>query len=164
MKNPALSHLVDLIIEEQRRKYPNVPERLLPKPNTFATAKPERKELRRIVTFINSSGGIASITDSSAKRIDNRKTYTDSVGFTRTIGSVTFVKNNDFTRGHSDITATWHGKPLFIELKRIDGKYKDRQSSYQKDFEQNVTEAGATYVIVSSFDTFYEWATNNNLI
>ena len=158
-----LQHLKQLILEDGKKRHPNMPAHAIAV-NVWTTAKPEKRELRRICKFIELSGGIANITDSSAVRIDNRKSYVDSVGFNRTIGSVEFRKNPNFKAGHSDISAVWHGAALFIELKRIYSKGKDSQSKLQKVFEESVTQSGGTYVIVHSFEHFYEWATEINFI
>ena len=139
------------------------PSAVLPKsvrtfgqPNTFRTSSPEKRELKRINLFIELTGGISAITDSSAVRIDNRQTYVDAVGFNRTIGSVEFRKNNNFKTGHSDMTATWRGESIYIELKRVYKNGKDRQSPAQKEFQKQVEAAGAKYIIVTSFQDFFD--------
>lgn len=143
------------MIEDLKLKHPNLTEKQIGRPNTFDTASPERRELKRIVAAINLLGGVASITNASAKRVDNRKGYVDGVGFYRVIGSVEFVKNTDFRPGTSDITATWRGRSWSIELKRIYATGHDKQSQAQALYQRDVERAGGLYVIVTSFDDFY---------
>lgn len=150
-----LDHLKELMREQQRKRYPSIAEHQLPIPNVWQTAKPEKRELKRICAYINLCKGVAQITNSSAKRVDNRTSYTDGVGFTRTIGSVEY-RRGDLRPGTSDITATWQGKSWAIELKRIYKNGKDRQSDAQKDFQRDWEASGGVYVIVNSFEDFYE--------
>lgn len=150
-----IQHLKQLIIEEYRRKYHNTPEHCLPKPNTGEGKRPEAKELHRIKLMIQLSGGIASITNASAVRVDNRHHYIDGVGFARTIGSIEYRKSG-IDPGTSDISATYNGTALYIELKRKYKSGQDRQSPIQRAFQERVEAAGGVYWIVSSFEDFYE--------
>jgi hypothetical protein len=59
-------------------------------------------------------------------------------------------------RGISDLKAVIQGKAVDIELKRRYKKGKDRQSEYQKAEEVRITDAGGIYMIVESFNDFYE--------
>ncbi len=89
-----LQHLKELIREDQRRRNPDFPERLMPAPNIFQSASPEKRELKRIVKYIELGlNGVANITDSKAKRIDNRTSYIDGLGRYREVGSVEYRRN-----------------------------------------------------------------------
>ena len=154
-RTEAVIELRRLLLEESVNKYPTLPDHARPVNSFDSTKNKERRELKRIAKYIELKGGICSITDSSAKRIDKTMNYVDSVGFNRTIGSVEFRKNTDFEVGHSDLTATINGQAHYIELKRVYKSGKDRQSEAQKAFQSKVTKAGAIYLIVNSFEDFY---------
>lgn len=151
----ALSYLRKLIFEDYKKRYPNFPEHAIPI-NTFNNLKAEKRELKRITTFINLSDGVANITDSAAVRIDNRKMVGSLTGDGRMVGSVEYRKNHDMIKGTSDITATWKGQAWSIELKRIYKNGKDRQSQDQKIYQERVIKSGGKYVIVTSFQDFFE--------
>jgi len=151
----AIQALKDLIIEDQKVKYPNVPDhcRAL---NTFNLLKPEKREKKRIELFLNlSKGSRGTIIENRGMRIDNRKTVTDIIGRQKVIGSVSFI-GSGIRNGTADIMAIIKGKAIDIELKRVYKTGKDRQSPEQKREQQMAEEAGAEYWIVKDFDDFYE--------
>lgn len=158
-KITSLNRLRELIRIKNRLKYPNIPERHLPEPNVYTSSKPEKRELKRIVAWINASGDIAKIVDNKGIRMDNRKSYTDTLGHHRIIGSVNY-RPSDIPNGWSDIEATINGRTVYIELKREYKVGKDRQSVAQKEFQKRVEAAGAVYIIVSSFENFITWWDN----
>ena len=150
-----ITHLKKLWLAEQVRKYPGRPEYTFGNMNTWTTAKPERRELKRTEAFLNLVGGCkANIISNTGKRIDNRKQYIDAVGFSRTIGSVEY-RPSDLQNGFSDIQATMFGRACYLELKRKYKNGKDRQSEAQKKFQAQVEEAMALYIIFESFEDFY---------
>ena len=156
----AIEALKNLLLEENRRKYPSLPEHARTV-NTFDRLKPEKREKKRIESFLLASGQYASIIENRGQRKDNRKTVTDVIGRQKVIGSVEFI-GSGMRRGLADIKAVINGKPVDIELKRIYKNGKDRQSDYQKLEQQRIEEAGGLYIIVSSFQDFYEWYENFN--
>jgi hypothetical protein len=83
--------------------------------------------------------------------IDNRKQVTDVLGRTKTIGSMTWGKSTA-TKGSADISATIEGLSVKIEVKIG----KDRQSEYQKIYQENIEKAKGKYWIVKNFSDFYE--------
>jgi hypothetical protein len=155
----ALNHLKQLIKEDQAKKYPNVPDRCRTI-NTFETMKPEKREKKRIEFFLNLTGNYASIIENRGQRIDKRKTFTDSIGQTKTIGSVDWI-GSGMRKGIADIKAIIHGKPYDIELKRVYAKGKDKQSQYQIEEQERIEKAGGNYIIVESFEHFFDLYKNN---
>ena len=147
-----LDHLKQLMIDEHKRKHPNVPYYA---PNVWMTAKPEAKQLKRIVAFLNLSGQYGQIMSNRGKRIDNTKIVKDVLGNYKQIGSVEY-RPSEMRNGTADILATINGQTVWIELKRVYKNGKDRQSQAQIEFERDVTAGGAKYVIVKSFEEFYE--------
>ena len=150
-----LDTLKHLLLEESKRKYPSVPDHAR-KVNTFDTMKPEKREKKRIETFLNASGWYASIIENRGQLVDNRKTVTDVLGGQKVIGSVHFI-GSGMRKGLADIKAIIKGVPVDIELKRRYAKGKDRMSSFQIDELERINRAGGKYIIVESFEHFFDW-------
>lgn len=83
---------------------------------------------------------------------DNRKTYKDVLGITRTIGSVEYRRSGG-TDGTADISATIAGRAVKIEVKIG----KDRQSDKQRDYQAEVERSGGYYFIAKDFQSTYDW-------
>lgn len=66
-----------------------------------------------------------------------------------------FVKSS-MQKGTADISATIGGRSVKIEIKIG----ADRQSEYQKKYQQQITDAGGIYFVASSFDDFIAWYNN----
>jgi len=150
----AIKALTELLKEEKRLKYPTIPEHAITV-NTFGTLKPEKREKKRIEAFLNVSGHRAFIVENRGFRKDNTQLVTDVIGRTKRIGSIEFVSSG-MRRGIEDISATINGKTVAIELKRIYKKGKDRQSKDQIQEQKRVENSGGIYLIVNSFQDFYE--------
>lgn len=150
----GLNELKRILKEEQRRKYPSLPEYAI-SINTFDKMKPEKREKKRIEGFLLAKGHYAAIIENRGQRIDNRKVITDSIGRQKVIGSVEFI-GSGMRKGIADIKAVINGKPIDIELKRVYKKGKDKQSDEQKTEQSRIEMAGGEYWIVSSFEDFYE--------
>jgi hypothetical protein len=86
------------------------------------------------------------------RMLDNRKTYTDVIGRTKTIGSTKYIPTTG-TKGSADISATINGRSVKIEVKYG----KDRQLKDQKTYQEQVERAGGVYYIAKDFDSFYAW-------
>jgi hypothetical protein len=145
--------LKNLIIEDQKRKYPNLPEHAH-SVNTFQTAKPEKREKKRIELFLNLSGHYARIIENRGQRLDNRQVVTDVIGQRKIIGSVSWI-GSGMKKGIADLIAHINGQAVHIEVKRVYKKGKDRQSPDQKKEQEQVESIGIQYWIVSGFDEFY---------
>jgi hypothetical protein len=151
----AIQALKDLIIADQKIRYPSIPDHCRAV-NTFNLLKPEKREKKRIELFLNlSKGSRGTIIENRGQRVDNRKTVTDIIGRQKVIGSVSFI-GSGIRNGTADIMAIIKGKAIDIELKRVYKTGKDRQSPEQKREQQMAEEAGGEYWIVKDFDDFYE--------
>jgi hypothetical protein len=56
------------------------------------------------------------------------------------------------TPGSADISATIRGRSVKIEVKQ-----KDKQSEVQKQYQQDIEQAGGVYIIFRNFDDFITW-------
>jgi len=115
---------------------------------------------RCIIDWITFNGGQAERINTMGRRVDNRKTITDVMGYTRVVGSVSLPKGAG-TKGSADISATIpmqvNGLKFGVSVK-IEVKYgKDRQSLDQKKYESSINDAGGIYVIARNIDDFVEW-------
>ncbi len=106
---------------------------------------------KSIIDFLTFSGFQAERINTMGKRIDQTKTVETVLG-KREIGSVKWIKGTG-TKGSADISATIHGRSVKIEVKFG----KDRQSEYQKQYQEAIETAGGVYVIAKDFDTWVEW-------
>lgn len=89
------------------------------------------------------------------RRIDKRKTHTDCIGRTRTIGNVEWIKRSGQV-GTADISSTILGRSVKIEVK-CEATGDRYQSQGQKEYQEEVEAAGGIYVIARTFQGFYEW-------
>jgi hypothetical protein len=105
-----------------------------------------------IIDFLNYSGWQAERINTMGRKIGKKEVYVDVVGFARIIGSERWIKGTG-TKGSADISATIKGRSVKVEVKYG----KDRQSSDQKKYEQEVTQAGGVYLIAKTFDGFIDW-------
>jgi len=104
-----------------------------------------------IIEFLKRKGHQAEKINTSGRVINNQKTFVDVVGRTRIIGSSTYIPTTG-TKGSADISAIINGKPVKIEVKF---SKSDRQSDYQKQYEQDVKRSGGLYWLVRNQDEFY---------
>lgn len=84
--------------------------------------------------------------------MDTRKTFTDVIGRTRIVGSTKWIPGTG-SNGTADISATINGRSVKIEVK----VERDRQSEAQRLYQACIEQAGGIYLIVRSFEQFYEW-------
>jgi hypothetical protein len=152
-----LDKLKELLIAEQRVKYPNVPYHCA---NIFDTAKPEKKEKKRIEKFCELMGHSVSIIENRGQRKDNTKIVEDVLGHKKVIGSVEWI-GSGMKKGIADLVGGINGRSISIEVKRVYKKGKDRQSDAQKKYQQMVEKDGGIYIIVSGFDEFFNWYCEN---
>lgn len=87
MSNSAIKILEDLSFEEKQKKYPDQPY-LIRKKFSDKTANGLTKS---IIAYIKLKGGQAERISTTGRVLDGRKTYTDTVGFRRTIGSTKWI-------------------------------------------------------------------------
>lgn len=145
--------LVELYLADNRERYPSFPEHA--RPIRKYTEKGANALTKCVIDWINFSGGQAERISTTGRPIDKTKTSTDVIGRQRTIGSVEWIPGTG-TKGSADISATIYGRSIKIEIKYG----KDKQSDYQKKYEQNITKAGGVYLIVKNMDSFIDWYDN----
>jgi hypothetical protein len=149
-----LDRLKKLKLKDSIKKHPNVPlyaiEGSLPK----YTDKTANGLTKAVIDFLELSGHFAERVNTMGRVIDNRKTYTDVIGRTKTIGSTKYIPTTG-TKGSADISSEINvminSQPIAIAVKWEVKINKDRQSEDQKKYESKV----ANYFIIKSFDDFY---------
>lgn len=145
-----LQHLKRLALDMNRQKYPTFPDHLRPAPKY--SDKTANGLTKCIIDFLNFSGHQAERISSTGRFIDNRQTYTDVIGITRTIGSGKWIPGST-AKGTADISATVQGRSVKIEVKIG----KDRQSPDQVAYQQKIEKAGGVYIICKNFNDLYTW-------
>lgn len=158
-KNPyrksfAVKELERLANEAASKKNPTIPKEWIAtrkyKDNTANSLT------RCILDYIRFTGNQAERISSTGRVIDNRKSFTDVLGNTRTIGSTKYIPGTG-SNGTADISSVIFGKSVKIEVKIG----ADRQSEAQKMYQQSVERAGGLYVIANSFEQFLNWYKDN---
>jgi hypothetical protein len=143
-----------LYLAESKRKYPNLPDHVrsvkMPSDTTANGLT------RLIIDWINMSGYHAERINTMGRVIDKRKNVTDVVGRQKTIGSMTYIPTSG-QRGSADISCTLAGgRSVKIEVKIG----KDRQSTHQKIYQQQIERSGGVYIIVRSMEDFLNYWDN----
>jgi hypothetical protein len=154
MDTKALQYLRRLATEHAKAKHPNVPEYALPKPKY--SDRTSNGLTKCIIDFLKLSGWQAERIAVTGRMIDDRQTYTDVVGNTKTIGRTRWIKSS-MQVGTADISATIKGRSVKIEVKVGRDRQRPKQTEYQKQIEA----AGGIYLLVKSFDQFYSWYVKN---
>lgn len=129
-----------------RANYPLLPEKAIPK-----QAKPKNTAndiTKAILKYCTWRGWQAERVNVMGRQIYDKRR-----------GKTIWIKTSG-TRGSADIHATIAGMSVKIEVKAG----KDRLSDYQKDYARRVIEAGGHYIVVHSFEDFYNWLKNKNLL
>ena len=114
---------------------------------------------KSIVWWIRSHGWQAERVKVMGRPIDNRKTYTDVIGFQRTVGSINYIPTSG-QKGSADISATiplkvsnGFGVKCAIEVKCG----KDRIRPEQIEYKRQIEASGGVYVIVKEWADFIKW-------
>ena len=147
MKNEALAQLKQLALVESQKRHPD-----LPMSARYVKTYSDRtaNELQRAITdFLVFSGFQCERVSISGRFIDNRKTVKDTLGFTRVIGSGKWISSS-MQKGSADLSATINGMSVKIEVKIG----RDKQSEFQKKYQEQIEQAGGIYVIIRSFSEF----------
>lgn len=105
-----------------------------------------------VKAYIQMVGGQAERISTTGRPIDQRRTYTDVLGGTRQIGSMKWIPGT-VTKGSADVSATFRGASIKIEVK----VGKDHQSDAQKKYQRDVEAAGGVYYIARDFQSFFDW-------
>jgi hypothetical protein len=131
-------------------RYPNVPSYAKP-PIKYSDATTNGLT-KAIIDFVRIRGGQAERISSEGRVIDDRKSYTNVVGQTITIGSIKRIKTSG-QKGTADISATINGRSVKIEVK----KGRDYQSQAQKEYQESIIKAGGIYFVAKDFEMFLDW-------
>lgn len=148
-KSPALKELERMANAEARRLHPNVDPRYLA-PRSYLDTSSARLT-RAVIDFLRLSGCQAERINTTGRPIDRRRTYVDVCGNVRQIGGIEWIPTAG-QRGSADISAVIDGRAVKIEIKQ-----NDLQSPAQKVYQENIEKAGGIYLIVRSFQSFYDW-------
>lgn len=150
-KSEAVKKLENLAFENKIKNYPNFPYPIKENYKDNTT-----NELTKcVIDYITLRGFHAERINSTGAIKDNRTTSTDVLGNIRTIGSVDWIKSTT-QKGTSDISATIQGRSVKIEIK-CKATGDNIQSEAQKEYQSQIEKAGGTYIIVSTFEEFYNW-------
>ena len=114
------------------KKYPKIEPRLVAR--TKFEDKTANGLTKLVCAWINFHGG-------NARRVNTGGIYNHKTGKYRFSGS---------TNGQADISATWHGKSLQIEIKA--GKDRPREDQLKQQARERA--AGGIYEFVHNFDEF----------
>lgn len=151
-KIKPLGILRRLALEHAQRRYPNVPAHAIAV--TRYNDKTANGLTKCIIDFIRLHGGQAERINSTGRILDNRKHYTDVVGFNRTVGSIQWIPGTG-QKGTADVSATYNGVSLKIEVKIG----RDQQSQAQVAYQRQIEMSGGVYYIAKDFESFYHWFT-----
>lgn len=145
-----LQHLNELSDRQYAATHPSIPDAWLP--HKKFKQNNANAVTQAIIAWVRLNGYQAERISVTGRMVDQRKTYKDVLGYTRQIGSVKWLKSS-MQRGSADISCTIRGRSVKVEVKFG----RDRQRPEQVEYQQQVEQAGGVYIIVGSFDEFYEW-------
>ncbi len=149
-KSSAVKELEALANAAARKKFPEIPQEwLAPRKYRDDSANGLTK---CIIDFLKFKGYQAERINNTGRLIDNQKTFTDVIGRKRTIGHKRWIKGTG-TKGTADISATIAGRSVKIEVKYG----RDRQSKAQREYQNQVQQAGGIYTIATTFEQFFQW-------
>lgn len=132
---PALKQLARIVEAQQIRNRPLIPPHARRKPVFRDNTANELT--RSIIAFIEA-------IDGSAERINSMGRQITTQGKTKWVYGT--GKN-----GTADISATWAGKSIKIEVKATKG---EKQSENQKRYQESIERAGGIYLIARNMDGF----------
>lgn len=108
---------------------------------------------RAVIKFIQSEGHQAERISVEGRVIAKTRTVNDYLmGGTRKATTYKRVRSS-MQRGTADISATIFGKSVKIEIK----VGRDKQSDYQRRYQEQVERAGGVYMIIRDMDQFLAW-------
>ena len=145
--SPGLAKLREMALAESRRKHPDFPESArYVKPYSDKSAN---GLTRAIIDFLRFNGCQAERIMSSGRYIDNSRVVTNIGGARRRIGSGRYIPTSG-VKGSADVSATIKNKDgiglsIKIEIKMMRPGYKDRQSLFQKAYQESVERAGGNF-------------------
>ncbi len=144
----ALKFLYELMLAENRKRYPNNPYPLTPKRFNLRNSADLTKA---IIKWIQLHGFQANHLNPKVRLIDNSCTATDVMGLKLRHGS----EYRALTHGSPIISATIHGQSVKLEIRSNSSNYG--QYELQKQYRHQVEQSGVLYFIVTSFGQFADW-------
>ena len=147
MYNIGLKHLSQLALDRMKITHPNNP---YPYAGKFSD-RTANGLTQCVIKFLQLNGHQAERISTTGRPMDQTRIVKDVLGHHRRIGSVQWIPGTT-TRGSADISATINGRSVKIEV-----KIKDRQSPAQVEYQRQVEQAGGIYLIVHTFEEFYNW-------
>lgn len=150
------------LTEWERSKHPNYPAHLRLPVKRYALNKANGLT-QAVIAWIRAHGYQAERVNTMGRPVDNRKEFTDVVGFRRTVGSIDWIPGTG-TRGSADIHASIplkgsNGWAVSVKIEIKIGK--DRLSDAQKEYGQQMELAGGVYIVVKTLDDFFKWWDEN---
>lgn len=136
-----------LATQRYAKQHPAVPPHAIP-PAKYSD-KNTNELTKSIIAFIEYQGGQAERISVEGRVIDKRKTFTDVLGRTRTVGNVQRVWSSG-KKGSADISCTYAGRSIKIEVKFG----KDRLRPEQIEYAESVRAAGGIYIVAKTFEQF----------
>lgn len=146
----TLQELDSLKINALNEKYRNVPGHAIPKPKK-AKDSTANELTRAIIEAITLCGGQAERIANTGRFLDQRQKVKNVLGHEKTIGSFKYIPGGG-TNGTADISATFKGISIKIEVKIG----KDKLSQAQKEYGHKVEQAGGVYIVARSFSQVME--------
>lgn len=151
----GLERLRELALADSFDRYPNMPDYV--RSTRTYTDKTSGGLAFCISDFLRFKGHQCERISVTGRYIDQSKTVTDTLGFTRKIGSGKWIKSS-MQPGSADLAATIKNKDGIGISVKIEIKIKrDLQSPLQKKYQQQVEAAGGIYLIIKSFDEFLNY-------
>ena len=115
---------------------------------------------KSICRFLALKGHQAERIKNMGVAVDNTKTFTDALGFTRKIGSVDYRKGTG-TKGSADVHSTikllFHGQTIGLKVTWEVKIGKDKISNDQLDYAESVRASGGRAYFVRTWDEFYKY-------
>src|SRR5687767_1499719 len=141
----TLRELTEFKLKTDRENNPNVPVYAVPR--TLFSDKKANDLAKAIKAFCEIKGIMCQRTGNEG-RFRPGKNYVDVIGRTRIMKGTWLPGQNN---GQGDLMLTIKGRVYWVEIKIG----RDTQSEAQKDFENQVKRSGGVYVIVKTWEDFY---------
>jgi hypothetical protein len=151
----ALKHLRDLHIAESKLKHPDLPYHTAP----MFSASTTNGLTKAIKHFLKLKSIHCERTPVEGRVIDNRETFVDTVGLSRTIGSIKRIRSSAM-RGSSDLKIILPGgRFCACEIKLA--KTHDKLSQTQQAYRAKIEASGGLYIVAESLAGFFNYYYSN---
>lgn len=143
IKSNAVKELEKLDFETKVKRYPSMRIENIPK--TYFRDDSSNSLTDCVIRYIELNGFQAERINSTGRQIQT--------------GLKSRWVRGSSTKGTSDISATIKGRSIKIEIK-CKATNDNIQSDYQKAYQKQIEQAGGVYIIVKTFEDFYNWYQN----